>query len=414
MDHSASIVFFSVLIAVLGAILVCRAGKRAKARDEAEQKQAEEANSRARISAIAEQKQREEDEHFKRVDALYSGCRKRRVTEWGSNESKIVLIARSILNEPDLKEEDIQKLFELGKERYEIAEREKKDAVRRQECDEVQAEKARAELIGKEKYYTNTLEQMKICKKLVDDWHKRVELRSQFVASAGMQPKPKNTVASATINSMLFGTAAGVAAAERTRVQNEQAQATYNSLQNTLRETFLKPTDEDVKAMRAEGFLEELIQFKDTIDLSVCSDEDEGYFEFLDVSVKQKRMSKSRKNIIATIEIGVGNPEFFDTYGILDGSLHLIAKLNGKTIGEGFFCGAGFGDVCYKYELGFEGHLANHLERRTHKTHEADVLIQINDDVDLSTIRDVSIEVRPYHLWLLEGDVSTLDDEGEQ
>lgn len=263
MDSNTIVIVFIIFIAIVSAISTYQSAKTAKAKDEAEQREAE----AAKVRAEAERKQREEDEYFKKIDNLYRGCRKRKIVDWSSNESEIILVARNILNDSNLSERDIQRYFELGKERYEAAEREKKDAARRQECDEVQAEKARAELIGKEKYYTNTLEQMKICKKLVDDWHERVKLRGQLIASAGMKPKPKSTVASATINSALFGTAAGVAAADRTRAQNERAQATYDSLQNTLQETFSKPTDEDTEAIRAEGFLEELGYFKKAISL---------------------------------------------------------------------------------------------------------------------------------------------------
>ena len=266
---------------------------------------------------------------------------------------------------------------------------------------------------------------MKICKKLVDDWHERRKLRRQFIASAGMRPEPKSTVASATINSALFGTAAGVAAAERTRAQNESAQATYNSLQNTLQETFSKPTAEDEEASRAEGFLEELGYFKDAIDGRVCSDDKESakYFDSLQVTVKGRKFSKSHKNLVATIEVRVSSPLFFNTYAIVDGSLRLVAKLNNEVIGEGYFCGAGFGDICYTYELGFRGYLDSYGGLRSYPnvrknkkagTFEADVLIQLSNDVELSTIRGVSIEVEPYHLWLLEGDDSAIEDEEEE
>lgn len=421
MDYNTFIVIVIVVfILIPGAFYGYYSAKEAKAKDEAEQKQAEEAKARA----IAEQKQREEDEYFKKIDTLYRGCHKRKIVDWSSNESEIILVARSILNDSNMSERDIQRYFELGKERFEAAEREKKDAARRQECDEVQAEKARAELIGKEKYYTNTLEQMKICKKLVDDWHERVRLRGQLIASAGMKPKPKSTVASATINSALFGTAAGVAAADRTRAQNERAQATYDSLQNTLQETFSKPTDEDTEAIRAEGFLEELGYFKDAIDGRICSDDKESakYFDSLQVTVKERKFSKSHKNLVATIEVTVGYPHFFNTLAIIDGSLRLVAKLNNEVIGEGYFCGDGFGHICYTEELGFEGYLNTYSTLRNRNirkakkpsTFEADVLIQLYDDVELSTIRGVSIEVEPYHLWLLEGDCPVIEDEEEE
>ena len=427
MDSNTIVIVFIIFIAIVSAISTYQSAKTAKAKDEAEQREAE----AAKVRAEAERKQREEDEYFKKIDNLYRGCRKRKIVDWSSNESEIILVARNILNDSNLSERDIQRYFELGKERYEAAEREKKDAARRQECDEVQAEKARAELIGKEKYYTNTLEQMKICKKLVDDWHERVRLRGQLIASAGMKPKPKSTVASATINSALFGTAAGVAAADRTRAQNERAQATYDSLQNTLQETFSKPTDEDTEAIRAEGFLEELGYFKNAIDERVCSDDKESakYFESLQVTVKRRKFSKSHKNLVATIEVKVGYTEFFNTRAIIDGSLRLVAKLNNEVIGDGYFCGDGFGHICDTDKLGFNGYLGAFSTLRNCNvrkaiipgtfeekpgTFEADVLIQLHDDVELSTIRGVSIEVEPYHLWLLEGDNPAIEDEEEQ
>lgn len=420
MDSNTLTIIFIIFVAIAIAISTSQSAKTAKSKDEANQREAE----AAKVRAEAERKQREEDEYFKKVDAVYLGCRKRKIVEWDSNESEIILVARNILNDSGLSERDIQSFFELGKERYEAAEREQRDAARRQECSMVQAEKARAEIIGKEKYYTNTLEQMQICEKLVNDWNERLKLRGQFIASAGMKPKTKSTVASATINSALFGTAAGVAAADRTRAQNEQAQATYDSLQNTLQETFSKPTDEDTKALRARGFLEELGYFKDTIDERVCSDDKETakYFESLHVTVKGRKFSKSHKNLVATLEVEVDYPKFFKTYAIIDGSLRLVAKLNNKVIGDGFFCGDGFGRVCYTEELGFAGYLYAYTTMRNSNIHksnkpctfEADVLIQLHDDVELSTLRGVSIEVEPYHLWLLEGDDPVIEDEEEE
>lgn len=393
-----TVVFIISLVAFFGYL----ASKTAEAHDDAKKKQAEEAEA----LALAEQKQREKDEYFKKIDAFYCGCCKRKIVEWDSDKSEIILVARNMLNDSSLSELDIQKCFELGRERYEVTEREKRDAARQQEHKKIQAEKKRAELVGKEKYYKNTFKQMKICKKLVDDWNKRIELEAQLVVSAGMKPEPKSTVASATINGALFGTAAGVAAADRTRARNESAQATYNSLQNTLLETFSKSTEEDIEAVRAKGFLGELERFKEAIDSSVCSDDKDSqeYFEFLQVSVKKKKFSKSHRNLVATIEIEVGCPEFLNTYAILDGSIRLVAKLNERTIGEGYLCGAGFGDTCYKYQLGFHGYLMSPGGTYARETYKTDVLIELHDDVELTTIRGVSVEVEPYHLWLLEGD----------
>lgn len=415
---SLSLLFLTIIIgALVQTVLDSRKARRKEAEEAAEAE-------KAKVRARAKQKQREQDEYFNRVDAAYSACRKRKISKWDTNESEITLIVRNVLKEPNLSEQDIRKYFEQGKERHEAAELKKQDAIRRQERKTAQAEKKRAELVGKEKYYTNTLEQMKICKKLVDDWHERMKLRGQFIASAGMRPEPKSTVASATINSALFGTAAGVAAAERTRAQNVSAQASYNSLQNTLQETFSKPTDEDTEALRAEGFLEELGDFKDAIDGRVCSDDKESakYFDSLQVTVTGRKFSKSHKNLVATIEVKVSSPLFFNTYAIIDGSLRLVAKLNNEVIGEGYFCGDGFGHICYTNELGFQGYLdsystlRNRNVRKTKKpgTFEADVLIQLSNDVELSTIRGVSIEVEPYHLWLLEGDYSVMEDEEEE
>lgn len=414
-SHNLIVIIFAAFIAILGAIGTYQSAKKAKAQDEAEQKQSEEAKARA----IAEKKKREEDEYLKKVDTVYSGCRRRKITEWDSNESEIVLIARNILNDSSLSERDIQSYFELGKERFEAAEREKKDAARRQECDEVQAEKTRAELIGKEKYYTNTLEQMKICKKLVDDWHERIELRGQFIASAGMKPKPKSTVASATINSALFGTAAGVAAAEKTRAQNERAQAAYNSLQNTLQDTFSKPTDADLEAVRAEGKLEYLTEFKEYIDSAVCSeDSPEDYSRYLSVAVLQTTLSKSHRNLVVKAEVQVGTPEFLGTYAILDGSLRITATQDGKLIGEGYYCAPGFGEDVYSgRELGFSSlHSKTYssIKRTTeYSSYLESFLIQVDDEIELSTASDIEIEVEPYHLWLLEGDTPVLEDEIE-
>ena len=109
-SHNLIVIIFAAFIAILGAIGTYQSAKKAKAQDEAEQKQAEEAKARA----IAEQKQREEDEYFKKIDTLYRGCRKRKIVDWSSNEPEIILVARNILNDSNMSERDIQRYFELG------------------------------------------------------------------------------------------------------------------------------------------------------------------------------------------------------------------------------------------------------------------------------------------------------------
>lgn len=310
------------------------------------------------------------------------------------------------MNMKDLGEEEAEELFNQSKEHFQTLLDKRNKTAAEIETEIVKLEKIQTKLVGKMKYQFNFESRMSEYQEKIEAYNRRLEARVKLVESVGFKPEPRSTVASAAINSALFGTAAGVAAAERTRAQNEQAQATYNSLKDSLREAYLKPTDEDMDAIRTRGLLEEMQLLREKIDGKICTEDDvEKYSKYLKVNVIELKLAPSERNLLATIEIQPGNPKLLNSAALLDGSLRLAIKQGDDTLAAGYYCAPGLGDTVYMRELGFQAPLR---DRSGHplgrKTYTADVILRVKKGIGASTLLNSEVQIEMLHLWLLEGD----------
>ncbi|MDM8275752.1 hypothetical protein [Enorma phocaeensis] len=376
---------FATLFIVLAVVLTLAVEKGIKA------SQAEKSAEGAEPDAAKLQ-----DEYNKMVDKVYSYCVSREIREWEPNKERLLSVIRDINQNQALSESDAKKYFEDGKRRY-------VESNAKREEEQFLKQKAQADIVGKEKYYPALLEKLKEKEDALED-HERAAASSAMLAPvAGIQPKQKSTVASAAVNSALFGTAAGVAAASRTQELNRSAQASYDSVSeafNNLATTHRRIAND----LRDE--VSHLRYSKDKLDARFCSDDDtEEYFKLFDPEAFQKgntlvRLTRSGKNLEVRVSYRlVGSPRLFDKAANLDGSLQVIARYNGKEIGRGY-CSENkfveFGEFD-NLDIGFR----NDYERKYNSFPWA--IIRIDSDVDVSAfLDDIEIEVLPYHLWAIE------------
>ncbi|WP_297183822.1 hypothetical protein [uncultured Enorma sp.] len=369
---------------------------------------------------VAEQEKRKQEEHERNVISIYPDCLRRGITNCNSNESDILLIARNKMNDPDLSEENAKKLFNQSKNHYETERKiewEKRQAsLAEEEITEVRAAKAQAGYVGKMKYQQLLDSRITEYQKVVDAAdqarQKEIEARIAIVRSAGIEPTPRSTVASAAINSALFGTAAGVAAANRTQARNESARRTYSSLQNNLRDMlYKKPIEESQEASIARGRLGILKHIEKDLSTKLCSEDDpEKYFGFLKVNAIELETTSSDKNLLATIEITPGYPQLFNSPAIIDGSLRLSIKSCDEIVAAGYYCAPFFSYgnkyvyLGYQgiYHLGFQAPLYKREKTREKESYTEKVIMRVKKGIDAATLLGSKVEIEPLHLWLLE------------
>lgn len=418
---------FAILMVAVVAVIISTPKESKTERDIAE---TEERAGTEREQAEAEQYQAKAD-YLNKCDAFYSSCRKREIRDWDEDDSQIILIGHNVLD-LQMSDDEIRKCFEVGKERFLTKEHEKQEEALRQEYERAKVEKANSQVVGKKKYYEMILPQIEQNRELSAQLDKMIEDFSLSYSTSNRNyhtSKPHSTLASAAVTEALFGTAAGVAAAERTRERNERLQNVQPSGDGfgDAWQAF-KSHPEVERRMTAKSDLDHLIELKNFVDSSVCSDDNvEDYSRYLEVSISQIKLSESRRNLIVTVKITTYLPKLFNNFAGLDGSLKFVAIRSGQEIGEGYYCAPNYVYTYGWQEPGFIGRshiqyektnsrrvLGEKIYTPSYAIYTDDVLITVDEKYqlpvelmddntsELSSKLGLNIEVTPCHLWTVE------------
>lgn len=335
----------------------------------------------------------------KQYTEILERCKARSIEKWEDNPNAIMDIIKSFLHKSTITSEDAKKIFE--------------DSVNlpiskalEEEEREIRLDEKYKDIVGKDKYLYGLIDELEEKEKEYDS----IDVESAILSNAGMKPTPKNPVASATLTGAVLGTAAGVTAGAKTQAQNDRLQQSYDSLQDTLRQTMILQQERKERLEKRLGEIRKDIAAINKFDIiELDEDERDRYMKQIKCEVRSVELSESRKNLFVTCvvtykstegydgkvidETEHEDSEFFDTLFRVDGVIKLIATYHGNSIGEGCVFGHTFG---WAKPRGFHPTSVFGLNRDM-------TYIKLPDGVsDTISTEEVEIEFVPYRFWLFD------------
>lgn len=243
-----------------------------------------------------------------------------------------------------------------------------------------------ANLIGKDKYtHRAQAEIARLSKK-----RQGCDAMQKGIASGAfvMQPDKPNTTAATLKGQIIGGPAMGAAYAAEARREYEEAQKTARDLQNSLNEfsdVLSSQNHEDILIL--SEWQRSIYPFEQ---LLIDVDETEKLFSKINIDVTSPEITEGGNLRICVKTSYKENPTILTKPAIIDGSVRIFAKYNGRVLGNVVYCPRGFNQLNPALIMGFGSRGDNFR------------IIELEEGEEEPLISKIQFEIKPVHLWALE------------
>lgn len=328
---------------------------------------------------------------------LLNRCLETRVIE-SEDEVPDAAALRIVAKDLGVDPEQARRLFNLGKEEHKKVEkrraREQKEKLllesREREEADFSEQSRLAGITGREKY-------LAIIDKEIANLEQEAEQLASFISSPPlsstmvMDTKSTSGIGLAAVTGAVLGPSAGMATAldhhrkeERAHRSAESARESVDKMDHQLR------TKAVSRQREVQEELPRLKRKQRKIQLRLVDDGDiEAKFLKIKAKILRKRITECG-NVELKMMTSVTEPvDLLGRQAVLDGSLEVLAKLDDKVVGNGFYVAPGYGETNLS-RVGFG-------QKRS-----VQVLLRCQEALSSDCLSSVRFVVRPLNIWSIE------------